>query len=95
MAFCVLQVGPTIEMAYPQSIHEDEELCKILPFLALPDGAHLVNHPAHIDIDAQFTCAALQNEEDYSYFHIVPTKQAVFESQPVPPASPHTIFGIS
>jgi hypothetical protein len=36
------QVGPTVEMAYPESILDDEELCKILPFLALPDGAHLV-----------------------------------------------------
>ncbi|KAF8340671.1 transport protein Avl9-domain-containing protein [Cantharellus anzutake] len=69
-------VGPTIEIAYPQSILEDEELCKILPFLALPDGAHL-------------------NEEDYSYFHVVPTKQTVFPSQPAPPAPACTIFAIS
>lgn len=29
-------------MAYPKTILDDEEMCKILPFLALPDGAHLV-----------------------------------------------------
>ncbi|KAG8992784.1 late secretory pathway protein avl9 [Tulasnella sp. JGI-2019a] len=33
-------VGPRVEMAYPESLLLDEELCKILPFLALPDGAH-------------------------------------------------------
>lgn len=41
--YSTLKVGPTVEMAYPPSILEDEELCKILPFLALPDGAHLVS----------------------------------------------------
>lgn len=29
-------------MAHPKSIMEDKEMCGILPFLALPDGAHLV-----------------------------------------------------
>ncbi|KAG8881086.1 late secretory pathway protein avl9 [Tulasnella sp. 331] len=33
-------VGPRVEMAYPESLLLDEELCKVLPFLALPDGAH-------------------------------------------------------
>ncbi|OCH83816.1 hypothetical protein OBBRIDRAFT_799597 [Obba rivulosa] len=33
-------VGPKIEF-YRGSVFEDEELAKILPFLALPDGAHL------------------------------------------------------
>ncbi|OCH90885.1 hypothetical protein OBBRIDRAFT_834609 [Obba rivulosa] len=33
-------VGPKIEF-YRGSVFEDEELSKILPFLALPDGAHL------------------------------------------------------
>ena len=35
-------VGPKIEF-YEGEIFEDEEIAKILPFLALPDGAHLVN----------------------------------------------------
>ena len=34
-------VGPKIEF-YEGDIFEDEEIAKILPFLALPDGAHLV-----------------------------------------------------
>jgi len=34
-------VGPKIEF-YEGEIFEDEETAKILPFLALPDGAHLV-----------------------------------------------------
>lgn len=37
----VLQVGPTIEFSRGD-IFDDEEIAKILPFLALPDGAHLV-----------------------------------------------------
>lgn len=35
------QVGPRIEY-FKGDIFEDEEVVKILPFLALPDGAHLV-----------------------------------------------------
>ncbi|KAG8983671.1 late secretory pathway protein avl9 [Tulasnella sp. 427] len=33
-------VGPRVEMAHPASLLDDKELCTILPFLALPDGAH-------------------------------------------------------
>ena len=36
-------VGPKIEF-YEGEIFEDEEIAKILPFLALPDGAHLVTN---------------------------------------------------
>jgi hypothetical protein len=39
-----MKVGPRIEMAHPKTLLDDEEMCKILPFLALPDGAHLVRH---------------------------------------------------
>ncbi|EIW72030.1 hypothetical protein TREMEDRAFT_26165 [Tremella mesenterica DSM 1558] len=39
-------IGPTVEFAYPQSlqiaIQDDDSFSKLLPFLALPDGAHLV-----------------------------------------------------
>lgn len=35
------QVGPRVEF-FEGSVFEDEELVRILPFLALPDGAHLV-----------------------------------------------------
>ncbi|KAF8318471.1 hypothetical protein DL93DRAFT_2054522 [Clavulina sp. PMI_390] len=71
-------LGPTVEMAHPKSILEDEEMCKILPFLALPDGAHL-------------------NQEDYSYFHVVPTQPGVFgpEASTSTSAVPKTVFGIS
>ncbi|ORX40483.1 transport protein Avl9-domain-containing protein [Kockovaella imperatae] len=38
-------IGPTVEFAYPPSLQSaltaDDELNRILPFLALPDGAHL------------------------------------------------------
>jgi len=37
-------VGPRIEF-HEGEIFEDEEIAKILPFLALPDGAHLVTNP--------------------------------------------------
>jgi hypothetical protein len=40
-------VGPTVEWSYPESLtkalERDEELTRLLPFLALPDGAHLVS----------------------------------------------------
>ena len=42
-----LQIGPAVEFAYPPSlssaITDDESLTRLLPFLALPDGAHLVS----------------------------------------------------
>ena len=42
-----LQIGPTVEYAYPASLQaaiaNDEDLNRLLPFLALPDGAHLVS----------------------------------------------------
>jgi hypothetical protein len=41
------QIGPTVEYAYPPSLQDalsnDEDLNRLLPFLALPDGAHLVS----------------------------------------------------
>lgn len=38
-----VQVGPKIEFSRGAIFdNEDDELMKILPFLALPDGAHLV-----------------------------------------------------
>lgn len=40
-------VGPTVEWSYPESLtralEKDEELTRLLPFLALPDGAHLAS----------------------------------------------------
>jgi hypothetical protein len=47
----IAKVGPRIEFSQG-SVFEDEDIAKILPFLALPDGAHLVYH--------QF-CAQLQD----------------------------------
>lgn len=43
---CWTQVGPKIEFSKGE-IFEDEEIAKILPFLALPDGAHLVSHDVY------------------------------------------------
>lgn len=40
------KVGPRVEF-FEGSVFEDEELVKILPFLALPDGAHLVRVPMY------------------------------------------------
>lgn len=57
-------IGPRVEF-FEGSVFEDEEIIRILPFLALPDGAHLSN-------------------EDYSYFHLVPSRP-----------KPSTLFGIS
>ncbi|OCF30918.1 cytoplasmic protein [Kwoniella heveanensis CBS 569] len=38
-------IGPTVEFSYPPSLQlalqDDEEWARLLPFLALPDGAHL------------------------------------------------------
>ena len=42
-----LQVGPRIEYSRGE-IFEDAEVSKILPFLALPDGAHLVSASCNI-----------------------------------------------
>lgn len=42
-----IEIGPTVEYAYPASLQaaiaNDEDLNRLLPFLALPDGAHLVS----------------------------------------------------
>lgn len=35
-------IGPNIEFSYPTEFEDEGELNKILPFLALPDGAHTV-----------------------------------------------------
>jgi hypothetical protein len=40
------QVGPKIEFCHGD-IFQDEDIVKILPFLALPDGAHLVSTTKH------------------------------------------------
>lgn len=78
-----LQIGPRIEFSQGE-ILEDEEVAKILPFLALPDGAHLVRS-FHFSLEEIFMKTSnLQSSEDYTYFHLV---------QPGP--NPTTVFGIS
>ncbi|HEV7738338.1 MAG TPA: hypothetical protein VGO47_13320 [Chlamydiales bacterium] len=67
---------------------EDEEIIRILPFLALPDGAHLVGLFSCL-FDLHFfltvpTLLASQSNEDYSYFHLVPSGP-----------KPTTVFGVS
>lgn len=41
----LFQIGPTVEFAYPESlaaaVQADDDLARLLPFLALPDGSHL------------------------------------------------------
>lgn len=34
-------LGPKVEYSYPDHLKDDSELCTSLPFLALPDGAHM------------------------------------------------------
>jgi len=34
--------GPIVEYSYPPELKDDEDIVKNLPFLALPDGAHMV-----------------------------------------------------
>ncbi|ODN95301.1 hypothetical protein L198_04694 [Cryptococcus wingfieldii CBS 7118] len=45
MVLGVAVIGPTVEFAHPASLQDalanDEDLSRLLPFLALPDGAHL------------------------------------------------------
>jgi hypothetical protein len=36
-------LGPIVEYSYPSNLQEDEDILKALPFLALPDGAHMVS----------------------------------------------------
>lgn len=35
--------GPIVEYSYPPELKDDEDIVKNLPFLALPDGAHMVS----------------------------------------------------
>ena len=36
-------LGPVVDYSYPAHLQEDEDIAKSLPFLALPDGAHMVS----------------------------------------------------
>jgi hypothetical protein len=74
-------LGPKIEYSYPTHLQEDADLATNLPFLALPDGAHLVRPSAN---PAHGLTADWQRDEDYSYFHML-----------CPTISASTIFGIS
>ena len=35
-------VGPQVEFAYPRELESNEDLSAQLPFMALPDGSHMV-----------------------------------------------------
>lgn len=39
-------LGPVVDWSYPSHLKTDEDIVKNLPFLALPDGAHLVSRLA-------------------------------------------------
>lgn len=79
-------VGPQVEYAHPKELSDDEELCASLPFLALPDGSHLVS------VESLFHCRCRtpqnivllprsdmpptspffrQSDEDFCYFHLI------------------------
>lgn len=36
-------LGPVVDYSYPAYLQEDDDITKSLPFLALPDGAHMVS----------------------------------------------------
>lgn len=36
-------LGPIVDYSYPPNLQEDEDIARALPFLALPDGAHMVS----------------------------------------------------
>lgn len=36
-------LGPIVDYSFPAHLKEDEDIAKSLPFLALPDGAHMVS----------------------------------------------------
>jgi hypothetical protein len=77
--------GPIVEYSYPPELKDDEDIVKNLPFLALPDGAHMVGGCGLIlkGLPALTTCV-IQREEDYSCFHLY-----------LPRISTSTIYGIS
>lgn len=37
-------LGPIVDYSYPPELQKDEDIIRSLPFLALPDGAHMVGH---------------------------------------------------
>lgn len=37
-------LGPMVDYSYPPELQKDEDITRSLPFLALPDGAHMVGH---------------------------------------------------
>ena len=41
-------LGPVVDCSYPPSLKDDDDIVKNLPFLALPDGAHLVRMHAQL-----------------------------------------------
>lgn len=36
-------LGPVVDYSYPHNLKDDEDIARSLPFLALPDGAHMVS----------------------------------------------------
>lgn len=72
-------VGPQVEYAHPKELLEDEELCSNLPFLALPDGSHMVSIADMALLQerrpplfyAKLKNFLKQSDEDFCYFHLV------------------------
>ncbi|KAL7424505.1 hypothetical protein Q5752_000189 [Cryptotrichosporon argae] len=67
-------IGPTVEWAYPASLQaaiaDDDSLNRLLPFLALPDGAHLSEEDY-----SYFHCTYTPSDPDASS---VPPNQTLF-----------------
>ncbi|CAD7061085.1 unnamed protein product [Tilletia caries] len=53
-------VGPQIEFAHPNSLLDDPDLASNLPFLALPDGSHLIASDALLRKGAEVTRSTVQ-----------------------------------
>ncbi|TDL17234.1 hypothetical protein BD410DRAFT_730247 [Rickenella mellea] len=86
-------VGPKIEFS-DGAIFEDDEISKILPFLALPDGAHMTTEDYsyfHLVPSPSFSPSSLSTPLPSSSISASTTKT---KSIPIPTATT-TIFGIS
>lgn len=54
-------VGPQVEFAYPRELESNEDLSAQLPFMALPDGSHMV-------CDTQLTPSLARTTAISTYF---------------------------
>lgn len=77
-------VGPKIEFSRGD-IFEDEEITKILPFLALPDGAHLVcsfDQPLHSPANFLPRHPKIIRIFTLYHHHLIPVQYSVYRESP-------------